>query len=371
MTDVAPEIRDQLPTHDPDARRRAILQTVGLGAYLFVVFGILLPAVVDYQEVVAAFLAAPPQWLLVVGLIGVVGWFAEGLALKVLMPSMSVLRSTAAYLIMAAVGSTMPGPIKLAVGYQVFRDWAVSAQETVLGLTLNGLATQAGKLLLPVVAILLLTATGTIPGSGLLLASILIVPLALGIVVLVWVLRSEAFARRVGAFATRATGAVLRRIHREPVDLTDRLLDFRDSAKDLLLAQAFPTALTQLLARSIGFFLLLASLRAMSVPAEVLPWDWVLAVYAMVMAITLIPIAPGGAGLPELLYISFFNRLVLDPAYQDQVAAGVMLMRGMSWFLPIPVGYVVLLVQRRSRQHRPAAGEAESPVEAGAGDVAR
>ena len=97
----------------------------------------------------------------------------------------------------------------------------------------------------------------------------------------------------------------------------------------------------------------------MGVPAEVLSPDAILAVYATVMAITLLPIAPGGAGLPELLYISFFTRIVGDPAYDDLIAAGVMLMRGMSWFLPIPVGYVVLLLQRRAHRRRSTAAQPE------------
>jgi uncharacterized membrane protein YbhN (UPF0104 family) len=79
----------------------------------------------------------------------------------------------------------------------------------------------------------------------------------------------------------------------------------------------------------------------------VLPPDVILGVYAAVMVITLLPIAPGGAGLPEILYISFFTNYVTNPAYHDTIAAGVMLFRGMTWFLPIPVGYVALLLQRR------------------------
>ena len=78
------------------------------------------------------------------------------------------------------------------------------------------------------------------------------------------------------------------------------------------------------------------------------------------MTITLLPIAPGGAGLPELLYITFFTSLVADPAWDDAIAAGVMLYRGMSWFVPIPVGYLVLLLgaahvqAARGRRHHPA-----------------
>lgn len=45
-------------------------------------------------------------------------------------------------------------------------------------------------------------------------------------------------------------------------------------------------------------------------------------------------------------------------------------MRGMSGFLPIPVGYLVLVIQRRSRKHRPAADQPELPAMAGAGGAA-
>jgi len=360
--EAAPEIRDDLPSRSPDARRRALLQAIALVAYLYVVFGILLPRVIDYQAVLDAFLEAAPSWLLVVVLIGVLGWVAEAFALEVLMPSLGLRRGVIAYLSMTAVGNTMPGPIKLAIGYQTFREWDISKQEAVLGLTLNSLATQAGKLLLPAVAILLLTLTGAITGYGFLAAVLLLLPVALGIVVFAWILRSEAFARRVGAFATRATGAVMKRVHRAaPDDLTVRLLDFRDSTRDLMLRQAGPTALSQLLARGTGFVLLLASLRAVGVPESVLPADEVLLVYAAVMVITLLPIAPGGAGLPELLYISFFGQIVGDPAWHDAIAAGVMLMRGMSWFVPIPVGYLALIVQRRAYRRRVAARVPDQP----------
>jgi uncharacterized membrane protein YbhN (UPF0104 family) len=87
-------------------------------------------------------------------------------------------------------------------------------------------------------------------------------------------------------------------------------------------------------------------------------------VYAAVMTITLLPIAPGGAGLPELLYITFFTNYVGDPSYDDLIAAGVMLFRGMSWFVPIPVGYLALYLERQREKRRAArpsaAGDASS-----------
>jgi putative heme transporter len=370
MTDAqsVPEVSDQLPSGSSDARRSVLIRLLVVGGYLFVVFGILLPRVVDYGDMVDAFRDVPIQWLLVIILVGMFSWVAEGLALQAPMPGLSVRRSIMAYLSLAAIGSTMTGAVKLAVGYRIFREWGRSPEATVLGLTINGIASQAGKLLLPAIAFLLLAIAGTVPSTGFLYAFLLAVPIVLGIMVGIWMMRSEAFARRVGAFATTAAGSVMRRMHRpEPGDLTDRLLTFREAAKDLLLARITPITLTQLLARSVGYVLLLLSLRAVGVGADILPPDVILGYYAAVMVITLLPIAPGGAGLPEVLYIGFFTGYVTDPAWDDAIAAGVMLFRAMTWFVPIPVGYLALLFQRRGvAKERARAEAAGEPAPAGA-----
>jgi uncharacterized membrane protein YbhN (UPF0104 family) len=106
-------------------------------------------------------------------------------------------------------------------------------------------------------------------------------------------------------------------------------------------------------------------MRAVGVGSDVLPAEVILAGYAAVMVITLLPIAPGGAGLPEVLYIGFFTSYAANPAVDDAIGAGVMLFRGMSWFLPIPVGYVALLIQRRGvRREREAGAAAPGTPEA-------
>ena len=330
-------------------RGKTAAKVLLVGGYLFVVFGILLPQVIDYEDVIDAIARTPASWLLVVLLAGIIGWFAEGAATGAFLPRLGLRRGGALYLSTAAIGSSIPGPIKLAVAFRLLKDWAFSSEEAVLGLSLSGLATQASKLILPIIALAALSITGSIPGWGLLAAALLCVPVALGAIVATWVLRSEAFARRVGAFANRAGEAVMRRVHRPAPDLSEQLLDFRTAAKDLILARAWAAILTQAIARSMGFVTLTISLRAVGIGPDVLPTDVILATYAAVMAITLIPIAPGGAGLPEILYIGIFSRVAADPAMDDVIAAGVMLFRAVTWFLPIPVGYVVLLVHQRRR----------------------
>jgi uncharacterized membrane protein YbhN (UPF0104 family) len=86
----------------------------------------------------------------------------------------------------------------------------------------------------------------------------------------------------------------------------------------------------------------------------VTPLD-VLAVFALTSVITIIPIAPGGAGVPELLYIAGLTAIA--PAYDAQITAGVFLFRLYVWFLPIPIAWILLKVVRRGRSMLPTTRE--------------
>ena len=80
----------------------------------------------------------------------------------------------------------------------------------------------------------------------------------------------------------------MRRMHKPgPDDLTPRVLDFRATAGVLLAAKALPITITQAIARTAGYVLLVVSMRAVGITAEILPPDQILAVYAVVMVIGL------------------------------------------------------------------------------------
>ena len=91
-------------------------------------------------------------------------------------------------------------------------------------------------------------------------------------------------------------------------------------------------------------------------PDDVLPAAEVFAVFAAVFIITIIPLSPGGAGVPEVLYISFFTTIAGD-AYSAQISAGVMLYRVFQWFLPIPLAWLFLWLSRRGKPLLPTTAE--------------
>ena len=115
--------------------------------------------------------------------------------------------------------------------------------------------------------------------------------------------------------------------------------------------------------------LLGVSLRFAGVPSDVLPAPEILAVFAAVFMVMILPIAPGGAGVPEILFIGAFTSLT-GPAYEAEVTAGVFLYRIFQWFLLIPVGWTTLWILRRHApggllgSHREK--DAAAPAEGGA-----
>jgi uncharacterized membrane protein YbhN (UPF0104 family) len=82
----------------------------------------------------------------------------------------------------------------------------------------------------------------------------------------------------------------------------------------------------------------------------------VIAVYALVGVITIIPIAPGGAGLPEILYIAGLSSIAGEQ-WESAITAGVFLFRLYAWFLPIPIAWILLKLARRGLPMLPTAQE--------------
>ena len=74
------------------------------------------------------------------------------------------------------------------------------------------------------------------------------------------------------------------------------------------------------------------------------------------MVITIIPLSPGGAGVPELLFISMFSAIA-GAQYEAAITAGVFLYRLYYWFVPIPLAWILLKVTRRGRSMLPTTAE--------------
>jgi putative heme transporter len=359
-----PQPAASLSETKPPSRRDAVLRVGLVVAVMVVIFVVILPRYVDYQDVIAALQGVTLEQFLVVSIFGLLAWVLTGAVFTMLIPGLGILRGLQSYLILTGIGASIPlGPWNMAVLWVVIRGWGLPTAATTGGILLYGIFDQLSRFGLMFFAGLLLIVsegarrgvsveTGLIVGF-LFVGGLLFVGLGVGLILVV---RSEPLARKLGRFFERLAGLVLRRIGRPVPDIEGALVRFRVTLGDTVQSRglgAFAVAMTSKLAWAL---LMIISMRAVGVSADVLPDSIIVATVAAVFVITVLPISPGGAGVPELLYISLFTTYT-GGKDADLISAGVMLFRGFQWLLPIPLAWLLLGISRRGKSLLPTKAE--------------
>ena len=281
-----------------------------------------------------------------------------------LIPGLSLLRGVQAYLILTGIGASIPlGPWNMAVLWVVIRGWGRPTATTTGGILLYGIFDQLSRFgLMFVSGFVLLIAEGLNRGLSvetglitafLLLGGVLFIGLGGGLILVV---RSERLARKLGRWAERAIGAVLRRLGRAVPDVEGALVRFRVTLGDTVRARGLGAFLVAMVSKFAWVLLMIAAMRVVGVSERTLPAAVIMAGVAAVFVITVLPISPGGAGVPELLYISFFTTYT-GGANSSAISAGVMLFRAFQWALPIPFAWVLLGISRRGKSLLPTKAE--------------
>jgi uncharacterized membrane protein YbhN (UPF0104 family) len=348
----------------PPSRRAALLRSGFILGVLAVVFLVIIPRYIDYEEVFAAFQALTPPQIAVMTVLGIIAWVISGQLFTVLTPGLTVIRGAMSYLILSGIGSSVPfGPWNMGVVWVVVRGWGVDVQPATSGIALYGVLNQLGRLALPLVAFVVLLATGELTGHGgtaAVISVISIVVFIVAVLLIAAIVRSDKVADWVGRTAQRAVSWIIARLGREGGPDIDRSVHrFRDQLGGVIRRRGFLALLVAILAQLGWCVVLIAALRAVGVPDGTLTPADVLAVFALVSVITIIPISPGGAGVPELLYIAGLSSIAGDQ-YESLITAGVFLFRLYQWFLPIPIAWILLKVARQGRSILPTTSELRS-----------
>ena len=367
---------DSITETKPPSRRDAIIRVGIVAGVLSIVFGVILPRFVDYRQVLNALQGLSLQDFLVVGIFGLIAWVLTGAIFTALIPGLGLVRGLDAYLILTGIGASIPlGPWNMAVLWVVIRGWGRPVSTTTGGILLYGIFDQLSRFgLMFIAGIVLVVAesAGRVAVENalivgyLVLGGVLFVGLGVGLILVV---RSERLARKLGHLAERVIGAVLRRLGRAVPDVEGALVRFRITLGDTVRERGLVAFLVAMASKLGWFVLMLVSMRVVGITERELPASIILAGVAGVFVITVLPIAPGGAGVPEVLYISFFTAYT-GGADSSVITAGVMLFRAFQWALPIPLAWILLGMSRRGKPLLPTKAEFQArdsgPVAAGA-----
>jgi uncharacterized membrane protein YbhN (UPF0104 family) len=345
----------------PPSRRAALLRTGFVAGVLILVFGVILPQFIDYQDVIDAFAALTlPQVALMAVLIAL-AWLVNGLVFSALVPNLSPVRGTAAYLILSGIGASVPmGPWNMGVVWVVLRGWGIPVRPATSGIALYGVVNQLAKLALPAIALAALGMAGLLGSRedrlALFIALLCTVILVLATGVLMAIVRSDRAAGWVARNVQAIVSWTFRWLGRPAPDAAAGVRAFRDQLGEVVRQRGLISLIMSILAQLALCGVFVVALRIVGIPERTLSASEVLAVYALTAVITIIPISPGGAGIPELLYIAGLTALAGESS-EGLVTAGVMLFRAFQWFLPIPIAWILLKAARQGRSMLPTTTE--------------
>ena len=198
---------------------------------LVVVFGLILPRFVDYEEVLDAFRALTFLQVVQMTALVSVAWVIAGVPFAVLIEGLSVARGTASYLILSGIGASIPlGPWNMGILWVVVRGWGIRVQPATSGHRPVRRHQPAGTLATPVLAVIALAAAGARPavaGPLVLITAISTVILVVAVTLMIAILRSDRAADWLGRTGQRAAAWVFGRLNRvERPTSTARSTDF-------------------------------------------------------------------------------------------------------------------------------------------------
>lgn len=259
----------------------------------------------------------------------------------------------------SAVSNVVPfgGAVGVGATYAIDMSWGFSPPTVTLAILVSGVWNVFVKLALPVIAIVLLLASGSDTGRLVIPAIIGVVALVTAIGALALIMRSEVLATTVGRIGQRLMTPVGRRIHRlAELDVERSVLDFRHHSIGLLRGHWLGITVWVAMFNIIQYLLLLACVRSIGLDTHELGWIEVFAAFAFARLLEAIPLTPSGVGFVET---GAAATLIAFGGNAEAATAAVFLFRGFTYLLEIPTGAVAWGVWASMRRWRRPIGSAD------------
>jgi uncharacterized protein (TIRG00374 family) len=333
-------------------RTRGIWLRIGLGlvslVVVVVVFAFLLPQIADYRDAWEAIELLTLGQVLALIALTILTLVPFWLAFMGAFPTIRFRNAAEIHLTSTAVANTVPAGGAFAFGIQIamLNSWKVKGDAVAAGLLVYGFWDLFLRLALPTAVATLAVVRGDLDARlQIAVAAAVVVMIALAVIL--WlILRSDSAATGVGKLANR----ICRRLpenwtfaHRNWIEV---FLDFRHNTVSLLRSRGWWVGLSILAGHVATFYLLWAALRFVGVSGADVSFYRVLLAFAFVRLLIAVPITPGGAGVAELGF-SAILAIGADPTTTAEIVAGVLIFRGATFLVPIPLGLGAWVTWRR------------------------
>ena len=351
------------------SKRNLVFGAIGI-AVVVVTFAVVLPKIADYGDVWEVVKTLDAQWvaLLCAAVVLNIVTFAPpwmlalpGLAFRQALP---FTQASTAFTYIAPGG----GLVGMAGSFGLLRAWGFESGEVARAVAITGIWNQLSNLLLPVVAVTLLSIEG---GQDALLTTAAVVgavvfTVAVGALALI--LWTDGLAESVGALAERFVNRLLSAFRRGPVSgWPAGLVRFRQDTVGLIRRRWLWLTLAAIAGNLAVFLVLLVSLRAVGVSSSEVTWIEAFAGWSLGRALQLIPLTPGGVGPVEL---GLTGLLVGLGGPNAEVVAAVLVYRAFTVLPTLLLGLATIGAWRWLRPDRGEEGVDEAAGNPPAGEGA-
>lgn len=338
-------------TPNPNRRRRVKLIQLGLGVAIMVVtFAIFVPRIATYSSVWDAVRSMAPWQVALLVAVATLNVLTFAPDWMVLLPGLRFRQALQATMASTAVANVVPagGAVSFAISWTMFREWGFEGRAVARALILNGIWNNLINVGYPVVAVVLLTATGETNAFLTRAAIVGVVVFVLSIGSLVAIMRSEKQALRAGRVWDRVASLALRVIKRGPVRGSGiALARFREDSIEIVRRRWYAMIGCVVVGTLSVFLVMVVALRVTGVSSHDVTIIEAFTAWSLVKLLTALPLTPGGIGITELGLVGTLTQFGGEEA---KVVAAVLLFRALTLLPPIIIGAIVAFTWRRNEQ---------------------
>jgi uncharacterized protein (TIRG00374 family) len=344
------------PKH-PQGRRspwRIVISSAITVAVLVIVFVGIFPKVADYSEAWSSIQQMPTGYVVALVVATIVNIAVYVWPLQAALPGLGygpgfVVRQTS-----FAISNAVPagGAVGLGVQYGMLDSYGFGAGAAASAIAIVSVFNVFATLVMPVLGVVALLASGVVEGAYLLVAAIGILAIGVAVVAFAVVLRSEDGARTIGRWGDRLVDPLTRRFARgRSVDLTGKLLDFRSSVVDVMQARWLQVTLSTLLLQFSSWAILVLALRGLEAGAGAVAVTWTeaLAAFSFARVASFIPITPGGLGTVDAALAALLTGF---GASSSQALAADLVWRAATYLPQVLLGALTFLWWRATAARR-------------------
>ncbi|HEU4946340.1 MAG TPA: lysylphosphatidylglycerol synthase transmembrane domain-containing protein [Kribbella sp.] len=338
-----------------NARRAIVSVLVGVATVALV---LLMPGLIGTSWLSVSGLLARLSIPVMAGLalVWISGLWSHSIVLAASLPGLTRRRGLMLNLTGSAVSNVLPlgGAAGTGLNFAMTRRWGFTSSAFAGFISVSTLVNVVAKLMVVAVALALAPVLHTAAALPAARTGLLLIPLLGALAAVAWLLASDSASARFGHWIDRLFG--LFRTKRQS-NLAAALPELRRSILRVLRNGWRPLG-----GGAVGYLVLQGVLLwccflALGAP---LALPVLLTALAVERLLTLVPITPGGAGVIEVGTTATLVALGGDPA---SVAAGMLLYRGFTYLLEIPVGGTTLAIWLLRNRRRGGVAPAEAAAE--------